>query len=329
MPLITVIVPVYKVEPYLRRCVDSILAQTFSDFELILVDDGSPDNCGAICDEYAQRDNRVQVIHQQNGGLSAARNAGLDWAFANSESEWISFIDSDDWVHPDFLNYLYRGVSEHNTLISACSFIRHHELTEFEPIEYCSQLIMWDEFYVQNAAIGAVAWNKLYKKKLFENLRYPIGRIHEDEFLTYKLLYKAGRVAWLALDLYFYFYNANGIMGSGVSLTRLDRIYALQEQYLFSRKHGTRAFKECASERYTEALLRYVTALEKNNSTDKRSAKGAQRECMRKLRSILVRNKKTEWKKRNWAYEIAFPHMMKNYHRYQKIKAKLGLRTKR
>ena len=103
MPIISVIVSVYKVEPYIRQCVDSILAQTFTDFELILVDDGSPDNCGAICDEYAAQDCRVRVIHQENGGLSAARNAGIDWAFANSDSQWLAFVDSDDWVHPDYL----------------------------------------------------------------------------------------------------------------------------------------------------------------------------------------------------------------------------------
>ena len=121
MSEISVIVPVYKVEPYLRRCVDSILAQTFPDIEVILVDDGSPDGCPAICDEYAQLDKRVKVIHQKNQGVSAARNAGLDWVFANSDSQWISFVDSDDWVHPRFLAYLYQAAVEYNVKISVCS----------------------------------------------------------------------------------------------------------------------------------------------------------------------------------------------------------------
>ena len=107
---ISVIVPVYKVEPYLRKCVDSVLGQTFKDFELILVDDGSPDNCGKICDEYAAADDRVKVIHQANGGLSAARNAGIDWVMAYSKSEYITFIDSDDWVADTYLERLYEGV---------------------------------------------------------------------------------------------------------------------------------------------------------------------------------------------------------------------------
>ena len=103
MPTISVIVPVYKVEPYLNRCVDSILRQTYQDFELILVDDGSPDRCGEICDEYARQDSRVHVIHKENGGLSDARNAGIDWVEANSDSQWLIFADSDDWVHPELL----------------------------------------------------------------------------------------------------------------------------------------------------------------------------------------------------------------------------------
>ena len=124
MPEISVIVPVYKVEKYIHRCIDSILNQTFRDFELIMVDDGSPDNCGAICDEYAAKDNRVVVIHQENGGLSAARNAGIDWAFTNSNSEWLNFIDSDDWVHPEYLQKLYDAAKCNNVSVSVCGFER-------------------------------------------------------------------------------------------------------------------------------------------------------------------------------------------------------------
>ena len=107
MANISVIVPVYKVEDFLSRCVDSILRQSYSDFDLILVDDGSPDRCGQMCEAYARQDSRVHVIHQENGGLSAARNSGIDWAIAHSGSRWLAFVDSDDWVHPDFLKVLY------------------------------------------------------------------------------------------------------------------------------------------------------------------------------------------------------------------------------
>ena len=120
MANISVIVPVYKVEQFLSRCVDSILAQTYPDFEVILVDDGSPDNCGEICDGYARTDSRIHVIHQENGGLSAARNSGIDWTFENSDSRWLAFVDSDDWVHPDFLKVLYETAEQTLCKISAC-----------------------------------------------------------------------------------------------------------------------------------------------------------------------------------------------------------------
>lgn len=122
MAKISIIVPVYKVENYIRRCVDSILAQTFTDFELILVDDGSPDNCGKICEEYAKKDERIVVIHKENGGLSDARNAGIDWSLKTSNSRWITFIDSDDWIHPNYLEFLYRAAKNTNCKISICGY---------------------------------------------------------------------------------------------------------------------------------------------------------------------------------------------------------------
>ena len=114
---ISVVVPIYKVEKYLRECVDTITGQTYSNLEIILVDDGSPDNCPAICDEYAKNDGRIRVIHQKNGGLSAARNTGIDWVFKNSDSMWFSFIDSDDWVHPQYLELLLEANNKYSTKI--------------------------------------------------------------------------------------------------------------------------------------------------------------------------------------------------------------------
>ena len=130
--LISVIVPVYKVEKYIHRCVDSILTQTFTDFELILVDDGSPDNCGIICDEYALKDNRIHVIHKENGGLSDARNAGIDWAFENSNSEWLTFIDSDDWVHPKYFEAMVRAAQIYRTEIAICNYLEAETFMDFE-----------------------------------------------------------------------------------------------------------------------------------------------------------------------------------------------------
>ena len=133
MPELSVIVPVYNVAPYLKGCVDSILSQTFSNFEVILVDDGLPDRCGAMCDEYAAKDPRVFVIHQPNGGLSAARNAGLDHSFAASDRQWVTFIDSDDWVYQGYLERLYTAATENKGAIAVCEFIKTNGKISQEP----------------------------------------------------------------------------------------------------------------------------------------------------------------------------------------------------
>lgn len=233
MAAICVIVPVYKVEPYLHRCVDSILAQTYSDFALILVDDGSPDNCGVICDEYAAKDSRVHVIHQENGGLSAARNAGIDWAFAHSDSTWLTFVDSDDWIHPQMLEILYHTAVDNHVKVSICSFaITHGEKPEVLPDEYKVSIYTPADFY------NSVAYGKLYYKNCFQSIRYPVGRIHEDEFTTYRILFQQEKIAVTEAPLYFYYQNAQSIMRTKWSPKRLDSVIALREQTEFFKGHG-------------------------------------------------------------------------------------------
>ena len=236
--LISVIVPVYKVEKYIRRCVDSILAQTFTDFELILVDDGSPDNCGMICDEYALKDNRIHVIHKENGGLSDARNAGIDWAFENSNSEWLTFIDSDDWVHPRYLSFLYQAVCDFDVNISVCAFVKCQEIVDYidetRNIELTTPQILLE----QNRENATVAWGKLYKKQIFQELRYPVGKLHEDEYTTYKALFSYHSIAYLDNLLYFYYINPGSIMHSNWDIRRLDVFNAFRMQMQFFKKNG-------------------------------------------------------------------------------------------
>ena len=241
MPLISVIVPVYKVEPYLSRCIDSILAQTFADFELILINDGSPDKCGKICDEYAQKDKRIQVIHKENGGLSSARNEGIDWAFANSNSQWITFIDSDDWIHPQYLELLLFGATSTNTDICVCEYTETSEFSDFENLNNVNpQNLSPEEFFVNYHITATIACCKLYKKNCFENIRYPLGKIHEDEYTTYKILFKKNYVSYLKDPLYFYYTNPDSIVRSEWSPKRLDAISALEEQIAYFQKSGHR-----------------------------------------------------------------------------------------
>ena len=312
MPLISVIVPVYKVEPYLRRCVDSILAQTFTGFELILVDDGSPDNCGMICDEYAAQDSRIHVIHQKNGGLSAARNAGIDWAVANSDSRWLSFVDSDDWVHPSFLDFLYRAVKETGTQVSACGIRKVEGEVGLPDVKYHAENMLWDKFYLADWVRGVVAWNKLYDKNLFKGLRYPVGRIHEDEFVTYRLLARASTVTVVDVELYLYFQNPAGIMKSGFSLARLDAIEALKGQCSFAKKNG---YAELYKSRRDALIGIFTTQIvqckdAENLTVDER--KYGLRYLRAELRKFLFkeRNYIAQKKGKKWYYELAYPRLM-------------------
>ena len=303
MPEISVIVPVYKVEQFLHRCVDSILRQSFYDFELILVDDGSPDNCGAICDEYAEADNRIHVIHQENGGLSAARNSGMDWSFANSDSQWLAFVDSNDWVHKDYLKRLYEAAVEHNCKLSACGFFRT-EKGEFPQGNSSVKVMEAGNYYCSDSVhegVTAVAWNKLYHKSLFENLRYPVGKLHEDEFTTYRAVYAAEKVAVVEDVLYAYYQNPAGIMGSKWNPRRIHVLEAFEEQIAYAKQTGN------------DALLKKVVYKSIFSIHDHLSqADDAYRsELRKKFRAALKQGREVGVFPRSrenlWAYEEAYP----------------------
>lgn len=238
--LISVIVPVYKVEKYLHRCIDSILAQSFSNYEVILVDDGSPDNCPQICDNYAKQDERIKVIHKKNGGLSDARNVGI----RNALGKYIAFVDSDDVLSPKYLEYLYNALTDNNCDIAICSFEKFEETVPSKNEIYDKGHIytgvdmLW-RIYSQNHVEyleSTVSWNKLYKKKLFKGICFPKGKIHEDEATTYKLFYKSKRIAVIPCKLYYYYQNNEGIMKRKFNIARLDYLEALYERYCFYKE---------------------------------------------------------------------------------------------
>ncbi len=235
MPRISVIVPVYKVEKYLRRCLDSICAQTYKNFELILIDDGSPDNCGNICDEYAKQHNRIHVIHQKNGGLSAARNAGIDWSLEHSNSEWLTFIDSDDWVHPRYLEILNQAVEKTGLQIAIVTHkATHGEEIRIDESQLDAKVVKTLSFYCSRSIFALAPWGKLYHKDCFLNIRYPLGRLHEDEFTTYKVLFLYQKIAYINQPLYAYYQNPEGIIQStNKDRLRIDKIDALFEQIVY------------------------------------------------------------------------------------------------
>lgn len=247
--LISVIIPVYKVEKYLCRCVDSMLEQTYTNMEIILVDDGSPDNCPVMCDEYARQDSRVKVIHQENAGLSGARNAGIDMA----QGQWLAFVDSDDYLAADFLERLYQACVDTGSSLSVCrwEYVRGETIPEHgtgETRVYTGREMLAN-LYVPDGAYFVVAWNKLYRKELFEDIRYPLGRIHEDEATTYRIYDKVKKAAYVDRSLYGYFVTPVSIT-RGFNPKRMDWVTAVAERLDFFEQKG-----------YTELMVPGLQAL--------------------------------------------------------------------
>ena len=234
-PLISIIVPVYNVEQYIQRCLNSIINQTYKNLEIILVDDGSPDQCPQICDDYAAKDSRIMVIHKKNGGLSDARNAGLDIC----KGKFISFVDSDDWIDTNYIKTLFDLLTETKTDIAIGNFfktdglkknptfpIQHRTLKPTEAIICCTR---------GNTPAFAISFSKLYKKELFDNLRFPVGKYHEDEFTTYLLFYKSTSVAYTSQVLYYYYSRETSITASQHPY---DALEAFEQRYLFFKEKG-------------------------------------------------------------------------------------------
>lgn len=210
MPEISIIVPVYNVEKYLPRCIDSILAQTFTDFELILIDDGSPDNCGKICDEYAGKDDRIIVIHKKNAGVSAARNDGLDVA----SGKYISFVDSDDIIHPQFYKVMRETINDAD--LAYCKYARFDEEYNFENIEKIKHFEYenGNKFSQPDLTIYMV-WNKLIKKDIISDLRFDTAlKNAEDSLFAFNTMMKCSKVVYVNEVLYGYFVRNTGAVGS-------------------------------------------------------------------------------------------------------------------
>lgn len=239
--LISVIVPVYKVEKYLRRCIDSIIAQSYDNLEIILVDDGSPDECGRICDEYASADSRIKVIHKENGGLSDARNSGTEMACG----EYITFVDSDDYIAPHFIEYLYGLLTDNNADISCCCMVK----TDCDSADFGSEGRMQKEQVLSGkeccyALFGdlyltlVTAWGKLYKTEIVKKFLFPLGKKHEDEATTCKYYYHAEKVAVGNACLYAYYQRADSIMHTLDKGINVDAIWALEHRARFFEEKG-------------------------------------------------------------------------------------------
>lgn len=251
MNKISIVVPVYNVEKYLNKCISSILEQSFIDFELILVDDGSNDNSGKICNQYKGKDSRIRVIHQENSGLSAARNIGIE----TSQGIYITFIDSDDFIHPKMLEVLYNNILENKADISTCEYhivcegaevskgFGKNNITLYNNIEGVKKIVE------KSLASMIVACCKLYRRELFYDIRYPAGKYHEDEFVTYKLLYKSSKIVATDAKLYYYVQRSNSITNT-YRIKRLEKLEALEEAIYFFKKKNNEELTYLSEFRY-------------------------------------------------------------------------------
>lgn len=311
-PKVSVIVPIYNVERYLQSCIDSIFNQTYPYMEIILVDDGSPDLCGEICDKNAMLDDRIRVIHQENEGLSSARNAGLDLA----AGEYIVFVDADDTIHAQFIEILLDLCEREHCDIAQCDFLVVSEDSVRLPLNPQQSLSIYSgKQALSRMCMGndnvkyLVPWNKIYRQSLFQGIRYPVGRIHEDEFVTHKILWEARKVAVTNQYLYYYLKRSDSIMGSEFSMKRLDCHIAFQERLEFLKKIELK-------EEYEVTLQNYINLIERDCKLLKQYVGDCENVCaelvkkreslMKQLRPTILQEeplRQVNWTIRNCPYQ--------------------------
>ena len=294
-PLISVIVPIYNVEQYLRECVDSIRNQTYRNLEIILVDDGSPDGCPAICDEYAEKDSRIKVIHKKNGGLSDARNEGMKVC----RGEYLMFVDSDDLIPADAMEHLFHVMEETGAELSVGGHCRMYEGKEPEGI--CrkgtvrvldKEMAMQDFF--QN---GCAAWARLYKRSVHEGIQFPVGEINEDEAIVLFILERCTRVAFSSQTVYGYRCREESITTASFHKKKLAWVKHCYSNLLYIDKRHLK-LKKYAAERYRSSLLWALDQIACSKENYHAEAE--------KIIKELKKNK-------NWFYEIPYFYQKDKY----------------
>lgn len=271
--LISVIVPIYNVEKYFDRCVDSIINQTYKNLEIILVDDGSPDNCPQMCDDYAKIDNRIKVVHKENGGLSDARNAGMKVA----TGEYVSFIDSDDYISLDFYETLLETIVDNDSDIVECGVVKFYEDNNFDEYSDDLKVTNYDTLYALDGLINENpfkqhVWNKLYKSNIALDIPYAVGKLNEDEFWTYQIFGKAKKVARINKTMYYYFQRGSSIMGNGYNIRRLDALEGKMNRQAYIEKNFPTLATKAKVDLYGSCMFAYQSVLKFMSGNDKKKA---------------------------------------------------------
>lgn len=285
MPQISVIIPVYNTGAYLPRCIDSILGQTFPDFELFLVDDGSTDESPRICDEYADRDSRVRVIHQKNQGQSVARNN----AIAKMQGQWVMFCDSDDWIHPRSLEWLYRTAKELDVKICISGY---EDTTGEDPVVTPEMIraAVWTpkDYYMQHFLNATLPVMKLIHRDALGDLRFPVGKYIDDEYIIYRILFTQEKLAVMPAPLYAYFVNPASLTKRPWNPRLLDAWQAYEEQIAFFEKMGDRDLVHFRYRGFLEnAEVAYARARELEDTPQNRKVLAYMRRRIRRLLKLM------------------------------------------
>ena len=261
--LVSVIIPVYQVEAYIERCIQSIIHQSYKYLEILLIDDGTKDRSGQICEAYKEKDSRIKVFHKVNGGLSDARNYGIERA----SGQYIVFVDSDDFVHEDYIKSLLKLCDRQNADIAVCDFEKTNgnQITDFgeKRIKECTGIEAVQQSFGINHVYMTVAWNKMYKRALFDDIRFPKGKIHEDEATTYKLFLKAQKVVLSKEKLYAYFLSDDSIMRANYSNKRLDIVDAVVNKICYLHQNSYKELERLSRIELSNILIYHYYNCEK------------------------------------------------------------------
>lgn len=264
--MVSVIVPVYNVENYLCRCLDSIISQTYHNLQIILVDDGSPDRCGQICDEYQKKDSRITVIHKQNGGLSDARNIGV----VNADGEYFTFIDSDDYVSPKMIETLYKVAKREKCKLVQCEF-KSGKDENYQFADHGEYVKLDARKAFETRETKVCVWGKLYHESLIRNAGFKVGKINEDEFYTYKKIYESKEIILYQEPLYYYFQRLGSIMHERTGKLNIDVIEAFDERIAyFEAKKEQRLVDISIKEKCIRETLLYYKAKGYEDSEEKK-----------------------------------------------------------
>lgn len=265
--LISVIVPVYNVEKYLERCIISIINQTYKNIEIIIVNDGSTDNCASIIKGLQEKDSRIKSYYQANAGLSAARNTGIE----NSSGDYYLFVDSDDYIHPQMVEVLYKNLIDYDADLSVCDLHWIEEGKDAEeyiqnnPVVYSGREVL--RKLIGDDLISVVAWNKLYKKEIFKDIRYPVGRLHEDEFVIHKILSKCHKSVYTDAKLYYYIKRKGSIVNVKSTKNMEDALAAFCERLAWALPKKDKKFTDwCFDAMLNQANCSIEQNYDENNS---------------------------------------------------------------